>query len=317
MKGWPLTLALFWLQLLIFLVFCDCTNGRKKSRTVVILDSVQMASFQSSQARIKYMSDDGLPEVQMIEWGMNKIIVNTGRKNIELALQDNNTVTQYFLIKKGDSVLLTEIGNNWGIKIINRKVLPFDENYGSQHDTLKSEEDNDVEEFYRACALINSGFIHSENNDEPIKELQKIKDKVMEGFPSENRLIDSLVEHRLISPEVAEFRKIKNKFDSLRISHYIGSRPDCSARTFLEPFNAVSTSNIIFSWPHLTFYDDWFDIFITQFYRQPNDCKNARTYKTLESMIQKSNIADSLVMNTLLRKEKNLTLNTIELKLSF
>lgn len=314
MKGALTNKLLLWPQLLILFVLCTCMNVKKKDRTVLILDSMQVGSFKNNQARVKYMSDDGLPEVRMIEGDLDKILVNANRENIELALQDNNTVTQYFLIKKGDSVLLTEIGDNWGLKIINRDVLPFDENYCSQQDTFSNERESEVDEFYRACAQINSGVIHPDNKADLFKALLEIRDKVIKELPRRKKNIDSLVEYRLMSPEVAAFYKLKNTFDSVKISNYIGSRPACSSDTFLEPFKAISNYKTRFSWIHLTFYDDWFDIFINQFYTEPNNCKRTGSAGTLYAMIRKNNKTDSLLANTLLRKENTLILNGKEVK---
>lgn len=285
------------------LIVCACVDNNKvKFRTVLIVDSIH-TSFNKNQSLVKYMSDDGVPNVVAIE-GINKIVLNARREAIEIAIQDYNTVTQHFLIRQGDSVLLTEFGDNFGIKILNRIVLPFDENYRRKYDTAFLKKDAvAVDEFYKICALINSNnFIDLANDAGLRQDLDGIRKQVFEELPKENQFIDSLATHQLISPEVAMFYKVKNTFDSIKISYYQGrSRPDRSVYTFLVVFKAVNQKSLndTFSWNHLTFYDDWFDTYIIQLY--PAD-KSVGLYDSLQTMIQNLNVEDSLIKETLLLK---------------
>jgi hypothetical protein len=299
----------FCLHLLVLLTVWGCTYPKSKNRTVLIIDSTYAASFERNQLRLKYMSDEGAPNVLAIEAGLDKIILNTQRDNIELAFQNNNTVTQYFFINHGDSALLTEFEENIGINILNRTCLPFDENYKTKYKASLSEDITGADEFYKACAWMNDIQSDRGQDADLIKYLLKLKKSALDATSRENRFIDSLSDHEQMSIEAAAFFKIKNTFDSLKISHYQGSRPDNSMLTFLEPFKAISqvSSNTLLSWVHFTFYDDWFDTYINRLHPRLSIYQNSQPINdSVRMMIRNLDLKDSLIRNTLLLKVSNL-----------
>jgi len=254
------------LYLLVSLAIAACTNN-VKNRTVVMIDSTYAASFRSNELRMKYMSDEGKPNVILLANVSDKIVINAHRQHIELAFQNNNTLTQYFFIKQGDSILATEWQNNIGIKILNRSCLPFDENYKTKYNGTPQGTARSVDDFYRACVLINDTRPFDWSKDAEInKDLLALKNKALRSLPVENKFIDSLTHHQLISPEVATFYKFKNAFDSIKINHYRGSKPLNASVTWAAPFKALSqnTTPGDFTWIHFTFYDDWLDAYSKQ-----------------------------------------------------
>jgi hypothetical protein len=70
-------------------------------KSIITIDSLAAVSFEKTRAIIKYMTDEGFPETLPLTRGVSKIEVNTARDYVEIAFQDNHTITQYFPIKGG------------------------------------------------------------------------------------------------------------------------------------------------------------------------------------------------------------------------
>jgi hypothetical protein len=301
------SIRLLSLYFMVLLAAWACTgNNKPKNRTVLMIDSTYAGSFVQNQLRMKYMSDDGAPNIIAIEAGLHKIILNTRRQHIELAFQNNNIATQYFLIHNGDSALLTEFQDNIGVNILNRTGLPFDENYKTKYRASLPGNTAGVDEFYSACGLMNNAPSFEWNGDaDLLEDLLKLKRSALDAISVENKAIDSLTRHDLISADAATFYKFKNTFDSIKISHYQGSRPDNSLLTFLEPFKAMpqSSPNAPLSWAHLTFYDDWMNTYIQQLHPPSATHQDTQPFDdSLRTVILNLDLKDSLIRHTLYSK---------------
>jgi hypothetical protein len=308
----PAALKCCCLSLLALLAVGACTESKKKE-TVVVIDSSYVTAFKRNQLRMKYMSDDGEPHVIDIGSIFDKIVIPVHRQHIELAFQNNNTITQYFAIRRGDSILLTEWQDNIGIKILNRQSLPFDENYKTLYRATLPENALGVDDFYRATLLLNDTRSFDWSKDaEFIEELTDIKNKALRAVPLENKFLDSLTQHTLISPEVAAFYKLKNNFDSIKISLYQGGTPRITPNTLLAPLSPLSlrTAGGDSAWMHFTFYDDWLDIYLKQLaLTTPAGRSLESSPDSLHTLVQNLNIPDARIKHTLLQKARNVTPN--------
>lgn len=191
--------------LLALLAICACTSrSSSKVGTVLITDSLYVAFFEKNGVVMKYMSDEGEPNIIAIHRGLDKIILNARRHAIELAFQSDNTLTQYFFVNQGDSALLTEFEDEIGVDVLSRECLPFDENFKTKYNALLRKDVTGVDEFYRVCALVNETPTFNQIDDADLGEhLLSLKKDAISAIFVENRFIDSLTIHGLMSPDVA------------------------------------------------------------------------------------------------------------------
>jgi hypothetical protein len=276
-----------------------------------ISDSASIETFERRRMQVRYLNDDGIPETELVTRDNHCISVKSKRKYLELAVQDNYTVTRYFILRPGTiAEILSD--RNAGFKIVQSAeyLLPYDENYPNQRNqALYGGAQPAIDELLRFWALLESNNVSLSSDTRLLRNLQVLKKKASNDLQKERQFLDSLALHNLISPPVAEYYLLKTAFDSIKITTY----PDFTLQGLLESTKAidiVKPSNFT-DWTKLTFYHDWVVIHYQHLYER--EIKSFEEFQNVYNIIkteteQENQIRDKLLLIHILEKWATLSL---------
>lgn len=237
---------------------------------VLIIDPSSSDFFEKTGAMMKYMTDEGIAVTEYLTKEKQDIIIPVDRDYIEVAFQDNKTISQYFVFQTRDTITLSSDGENFILSTKNQNLFPFDEAYPYKRNSIlfKNNEPG-IDKFFQMTRLLtNSHHIDLIDDDDIKDKVSKLKEQAYVDFNKESGFLDSLQNDSLISVVVAEFYRLKIAFDKVKISSYNGPSPSFDDAAFLLPFElaANTISKHFNNWRHLTFYDDWITVHCNSLY---------------------------------------------------
>ena len=276
---------------------------------LVIQDSTTYDTFRKKQAKLKYIDDHLIPQVLSLDTAKNRQawVIPTQRDWQEIAYQDKHLITQHFLFRHGDSLLLTLKDKAPFFKVLNRKPYPFDINYEKKrNEQLYGGRPSPLEDFYHLWHLTNNQLSVVQGH-EMADELQQLKAKAVQGLTSENQWRDSLLHQQLISIVVAEFYQTKNAFELEKLKLYQPDSINFSRQNLIQKLftnQPDSTQNLL----TYSYYDDLLTLFY-EHHLLPQVSPESIT--DLYNTIREDELLSDEVRSALLLKHMEYTLPTL------
>ncbi len=253
-------------QFIFLLACCDGSNfngSKGELQTIIMIDSASIQKFEKAGTMLKYMTDEGMPVMEFLSTQTPKVAISVERDYIEIGLQNYQTVTQCFILRKGDSTWLTTNGRNFILRGVNHDGYRFDATYPTERNNILFEHDESgAEKFLQLIRLADTYYIDLNKDHELKRKLYRLEEEAYLDFEKENQFLDSLKNDSLISDAIEEFYRLKISFDSIKIASYIESFPSFKEGVVLRPFTLLEgTKRKVFNnYKHLTFFDDWLAI---------------------------------------------------------
>ena len=293
-------------------------DEKPNKKTIVILfDSTSIETFSRQYASIKYLDDNLIPRNYALSLSSDtKVTIQTRRDYLDIAYKDKSRVTKRFLIKNGDSLLLSLKQKKPVFTLLNHRTLPtYDINYHHlKNDSLYKGKLPGIEDYYYLHREINSPFSLLAGDKEMIKELEKLKEKACLNLKQENVFIDSLMVKGLISKAQGDYFQLENSFnlevldlyehDAINFSDIIATNRLLSSKTYQVGDGEI---NLL----HYTFYDDLLDLYYKDFLL-PKIGKKVNT--VLFDTIKAIGYVEENVKKSLLLKHSDNLLSTLSVE---
>lgn len=306
-KGISITITVF-----VTILWLDgCRNNRQiesdksnKKTIVILFDPASMETFSRQSASIKYLDDNLIP----CNYALNlsaatKVTIQTQRDYLDVAYKDKSQVTVRFLMKNGDSLLLSLKQKKPVFTLLNHRALPtYDLNYHHlKNDALYNGKLPGIEDYYYLHREINSPYSLLAGDKEMIEALEKLKEKAYLNLKQENIFIDSLVVKGLISKAQGDYFQLENSFnleilglyqhDAINFSDIMAAKRLLSSKTYQTSDGGI---NLL----HYTFYDDVLDLYY-RYFLLPKIGKKVNTalYDTIRAIdYVEENVKKSLLL---------------------
>ena len=269
-------------------------DEKPNKKTIVILfDSTSIETFSRQYASIKYLDDNLIPRTRNYALSLSsdtKVTIQTRRDYLDIAYKDKSRVTKRFLIKNGDSLLLSLKQKKPVFTLLNHRTLPaYDVNYHRlKNDSLYSGKLPGIEDYYYLHREINSPYSLIAHDEEMMEELEKLKKKAYANLKQENVFIDSLMVKGLISKAQGDYFQLENSFnlevlhlyqnDGISFSDSIATGKLLSHKTYQAGDGEINLLNC-------TFYHDLLDLYYRDFLMlKVGERPNLALYDTIKAI---------------------------------
>ncbi len=284
--------------MVIILLFNGCRSDSQiesdkpnKKAIVLLFDTVGMETFSRQQANIKYLDDNLIP----CNYALNpssdtKLTIQTQHDYLDIAYKDKSQVAERFLIKKGDSLLLSLKQKKPIFTLLNHRTIPlYDINYHRlKNDSLYGGKLSGIEDYYYLHREINSPYSLIAGDKEMIEELEKLKKKAYANLKQENVFIDSLVRKGLISKAPGNYFQLENSFnlkvlnlyqnDGINFSNLMDTKRLFSYKMYRAGDYGINLLNY-------TFYHDLLDLYYRDFLLpKVGEMPNMALYDTIKAI---------------------------------
>lgn len=249
------------------LLFSCCSsryeNGATIKKNVTFFSEDSSVNKYLSQRKVvfKYLNSNNMAtEIQFPKDSLfSTMIISTQGKYLEMNCKNNGLYEYSFLFQDGDSVQIVIQNQNLRLNVVNRDVLPYDDNFEFRRNT---------ELFQSNYAPIdNFDFLWKSAKTEVVKidlrnELRLKKKLAEQSLELEAEWLDSLKDAGQMSEENASYFLAKNRFQFEKLRFFDTEEGLLRAFVALQFFN--SYKGVSDRESSTLYLDEFGDFFITQ-----------------------------------------------------